>query len=203
MMAGEGSELFRPKRILWLGAWMTFAALTLPLFFTLYFLTIPNGTWVPFAIAHAVLVLLFAVVSQRLKAAGLLLSPDGIREREYFSRLVFTPVEDIATVMVVKLTDSYGDDVSRQLFMLDAAGRTVLRLRGQLWHAADFNRVIDFYPVPVRHIEPEMGWREFRRTFGSNLARWERHPVLTNTGLVAAFVLIAVSTLLAVMAAID
>ncbi|WP_148040115.1 hypothetical protein [Cryobacterium tepidiphilum] len=200
---GEECELFRPKRILWLGAWMTFGALTIPLFFTLYFLTIPTGTWVPFAVAHAVLVLAFAVVAQRLKAAGVLLAPDGIREREYFSRMAFTPVEAIATVMVVKLVDSYGEDVSRQLFMLDAEGRRLLRLRGQLWHAADFDRVVEYFSVPVRYIEPAMTWPEFRRSLGGNLAWWERRPILTNAILIAIFVAVAVSTLFAVMAAID
>lgn len=198
----EATRVFRPKRILWFGAWMTFAALTLPLFFALYFLTIPTGRWVPFAIAHVVLVLLFAAVAQRLKAACLVLAPDGIREREYLSRMVFTPVEAIAIVIVVKLADSYGDDASRQLFMLDAEGRTLLRLRGPLWHSAEFDRVIEFYPVPVRFVEPVMTWPEFRRTFGSNLSWWERRPILTNAILVTVFILIAAAMLLAVMAAI-
>jgi hypothetical protein len=137
-----------------------------------------------------------------LKGAGVALAPDGIREREYFSPMVFTPVEAIASVIVVKLCDSYGHHVSRQLFMIDAEGRTLLRLRGQLWHPSDLKLVADFYSVPVRRVEPAMTWPEFRRDYGRNLVWWERHPIMTNLTLALVFIVIAVPTLLIVMAAI-
>lgn len=202
LQQGTASSVFRPKRTLWVAAWVTFSALTLPLYAALYFLTVPAGRWLPFAVSHVVLVLLFAVVAQRLKAAGLVLAPDGIREREYFSAMVFTPVAAIASVVVVKLCDSYGEQVSRQLFMLDAEGRTLLRLRGQLWHRTDFDRIAEFYPVPLRVVEPALTWREFRRDFGCNLDRWERRPVLTASVLTVIAVAVALAMYLAVTAAI-
>jgi len=202
LQRGKTSQVFRPKRSLWVAAWLSFSALTLPLFAALYVLTVPTGRWVPFAIAHVVLLLLFAGIAQRLKGAGIVLAPDGIREREYLRAMTFTPATAIASAVIVTLRDSYGEQVSRQLFMLDAEGNTVLRLRGQLWYPEDFDRIVEFYAVPVRTVEPALTWRELRRDFGRNLDPWERHPALTVAALTSVTIVVALAMFLAVKVAI-
>jgi hypothetical protein len=200
--ASAESLVVFPRRVLWSAACIVWLAFTTPVFLALYLLSVPRGHWLPFAIAHAALLLAFVVAAMRLRGAGVRMSADGIREREYFSPMVFTPVETIAGVMIVRVRDSYSDEVSKQVFFTDAAGDTLLRLRSPLWHARDLARMIDFYGVPVRAVETEMTWRQLRHEYARNLDRWERHPVLTV--LLVGFVLVGVATgaVLGVMAAI-
>jgi hypothetical protein len=94
------------------------------------------------------------------------------------------------------------DEVSEQLFLVDSAGRTVLRLRGHLWHAEDLNRIVNYYAVPVRRMETALTWRELRRSYGRNLEAWERHPVLTGITLATLLIVVVAGGLLAAMATI-
>jgi hypothetical protein len=199
-----GSLLVRPRRDLWLAAWGACAAFVFPLFLSLYLITIPTGRWAPFAVAHALVIGAFALAAQRLHGAGIHLSPDGIRERAYFMSTVFTPVNRIASVLVVRLLDRNSEDMSRQLFIVDAAGQTLLRIRGQLWHAADFDRIVDFYAVPTHVVEDLMTWPELRRSrYRHNVSRWERQPYLTGGAIILFLALITFAPLLFVVPLLD
>jgi hypothetical protein len=201
---GFPSRLIRPKSDLWVSAWVAFTTLTLPIFGALYMISVASGWWIPFAGAHVTLILLFTLTAWRLKDAGILLAPDGIREREYLSRMVFTPVAVIASVVVIRLRDSNSDAVSQQMFIVDAAGRTLLRMRGPMWHAEDLHRVIDYYAIPIRVVDSPMTWSELRRSrYGRNLTGWERHPLATIVGVVVAFVGVMIPALVAVLPVIS
>ncbi len=200
---GEGSHVFLPRQDLWTAAWVIWFAITIPLFLTLYVLTMQEGRWVPFVAAHIGLLLLFAAVVQRLKGAGVALAPDGIRERAYLGSVVFTPVDLVASVIVIQVFDSLSNDISHQLFMVDANGGTVLRLRGQLWHDADLTCITSFYSVPVHVPNEVLTWRELRRDHGSKLSWFERHALLTRALLVLGFLAIAVPAYAGIMAAIE
>jgi hypothetical protein len=200
---GDWSQRYRPQGNLWPNAWRIWMAFSIPVFASLYLLTVPQNRWLPFLAAHVVLMAAFAAVAGRLHKAGVLLAEDGIREREYLGPLVFTPAADVASVIVVKLRDPYSDRFSRQYFVVDHQGRTVLRLRGQLWHPADLAQIVEFFGVPVRYLENELSWKQLRQKYGRNLDRWERHPVLTTLFCVVVFLVIAVPVLLVTMAGIE
>jgi hypothetical protein len=199
---GRWAQRYRPKGDLWAGAWAAWLAFTTPVFASLYLLTIPDARWAPFALAHVLLMALFAAVAGRLRGAGILLSAEGIREREYLGALKFTPADNVAAVLVVEVRDSYTDKVMPQYFVIDRAGSTVLRLRGQLWHPADVQAMVQFYGVPVRVTTSDMTWPELRRAHGANLDRWERHPIITTVLAVIVFLVVAIPILLATMAGI-
>ena len=199
---GGASYVFRPKTDLWSGAWAIWCAITTPVFLTLYVLTVPEGRWAPFLVVHIVLLLLFGAALHRLKGAGIELSPDGIRERAYFMSVVTTPVDTIASVTVIRVFDSLSNDISYQLFMVDSSGRTVLRVRGQLWHRADLARITNFYSVPVDAPQEVLTGRELRRQHGGKLSWFERHALITRTLLVLGFLAIAMPSLTGIMAAI-
>jgi len=200
---GEDSHVFRPKQDLWTDAWVIWSAITIPLFLTLYLLTRQDGRWMPFLAAHIVLLLLFVAVVQRLKGAGVALATDGIRERAYAGRVVFTPVDLVSSVTLIRVFDSLSNEISQQLFLVDADGRTVLRLRGQLWHPADLTRIMSFYSVPVHAPQEVLTWREVRRDHGSKLSWFERHALLTRALLVLGFLALAVPASVGIMAAIE
>jgi hypothetical protein len=199
-----GSLLIRPRQELWLAAWGACAAFVTPLFLSIYLITIPTGRWVAFAVAHAILMLAFALAAQRLRGAGVRLAADGIREREYFMPTVFSPVETIASVLVVKLLDASSEDVSRQMFVVDGLGNTLHRFRSQLWHPSDFNRIIDFYAVPVRVVDEPMTWTELRNSkYRRNITKWERHPYLTGGAIAVLLAIITIAPLIFVVPLIN
>ncbi|MCU1571709.1 MAG: hypothetical protein JWR33_2450 [Naasia sp.] len=191
----------RPRRGLWPRGWAQLSALIIPLFGALYWMTVPSGPWPAVLAVHVAVSVVIVGALQWLRRAGVWLSPDGVRERAYFGREVFTPVERIASVLVVPLAQS--GDVAHQLFLLDEAGHTLLRMRGQLWRLADLTQVAEFFAVPARWVEPPMSWAELRAAYGAKLSRWERHPNLT-TALVGVGVLALVGpTLWAITVALN
>lgn len=202
MQPGDGSRLFRPQRRLWFAAWIAWLAFTTPVFAAAYMLTIAQGHWMPFAIAHGALLIVFALAEWRLRGAGVLFGADGIREREYFSRMTFTPASAVAAVLIVRVRDSYSDEVSQQIFVMDAAGGTLLRLRSPLWDVTDLVEMIEFYDVPVRVEESEMTWQQLRREYGSKLQAWERYPALTAAFGIVVSVLLMVGAVTALRVAV-
>ena len=200
---GVAFELFRPRRKLWRHAWLACMMFTVPIFLALYVIVIPTGRWFPFVVAHVVLLLLFTIAAYRLWGAGVTLAADGIREREYFSRMVFTPVEAVASVAVISVRNSYSDDIVEQVFFLDAEGCTVLRFRSQMWDRADLNRMINFYAVPIYRSETPLSWSQLRRSHGRNLDIWERHPIVTRGALTLLLLIVFVPLLIGTLAAIQ
>lgn len=191
----------RPRRGLWPRAWLQLTALTVPLFGALYWMTAPEGPWQVVLAVHLALTVLVVVALQWLRRAGVSLAPDGVRERAYFRRATFTPVERIASVLVLDVGEPGVS--SHQLFLLDEAGRTLLRMRGQLWSLVDLTQVAEYYHVPTRWIEQPLSWAELRLKHGSRLYRWERHPRWTAILLCAGVVAVAAPTLWAITVALD
>lgn len=176
---------------------------TVPVFLSLYVIVMPTGRWLPFVIAHVVLLLLFTGAAYRLWGAGVTLAADGIREREYFSRMVFTPVEAVASVDVMSVRNSYSDDVVEHVFFLDADGRTLLRFRSQMWDRADLSDMINFYAVPIHRNETPLSWSQLRRSHGRNLDVWERHPIVTSSAVTLLLLIVLVPLVIGTLAVIQ
>ncbi len=174
----------KPMRDLWREGWLAFAAMSLPPFAACYLLTAASE-WPVIAVAHAACTLLFAAVAGRLRGAGVIVDADGIHERAYLRSTVFTPLHRVKAVLIIPVHRSLLNEVTHQLFVIDGEGATLLRMRGQLWHPRDLRAVAHHFDVPVRVFDPPLTWSELRRSpYGRNLERWERHPVLTASGLV-------------------
>ncbi|WP_210480929.1 hypothetical protein [Naasia sp. SYSU D00948] len=171
-------------RDLWLEGWLSFAAMSLPAFAALYIVTASTGWWPAVLIAQIAATGVFAAVAGRLRGAGVVLDADGIYERAYLRSTVFTPRQLVAEVLVIPVHRTLLDEVTHQLFMVDAAGRTLLRMRGQLWHRRDLYAAAHHFDVPVRVLEPALTWAQLRRSpYRRNLERFERHPLITATSL--------------------
>jgi len=175
----------QPMRDLWREGWHVFAAMSLPLFGACYLLTAGSNVWPIVVTAHLVATGVFAAVAGRLHGAGVLIDDDGIHERAYLRSTVSTPLSAVRAVLLVPVHRTLVTEVTHQLFVVDRAGGTLLRMRGQLWHRRDLLAVAHRFGTPVQVTEAPMTWAELRRSpFRSNLEPWERHPVLTGTGIV-------------------
>ncbi|HEY8589377.1 MAG TPA: hypothetical protein VIL55_07490 [Naasia sp.] len=202
----EGEQVLdiRPVRARWLDGWVAFAALTVPVFAVLYILTVPTGGWPPILLAHLVLVALFAAVELRLRNSRIRLTPTTIEERAYVQSEVRTPADQVAGVVLLDLYRGTSDGTNRQLFLVDAAGRTLLRMRGQLWDPAHLRAVATFYRVPITQAPVALTWKEARRSrFAGNFERWERHPRIVAGVVAVSGILLAVPVLAAITTVVD
>lgn len=186
----------KPTRARWADAYAVFTAITVPLFGTLYLLTAPAGPWVAVAVAHAVLIAVFAALELRLRRSGVRLTPTILEERSWLRSAVSTPAEQVAGVLLLDIYRGLTDGTHRQLFLIDADGRTLLRMRGQLWSKADLAAVAAYYAVPITDPGRPMTWKSVRRSkFAVNLERWERRPRLVATVLGVVGVIVVVPVL--------
>lgn len=192
-------HVLRPDHRLFWNTWLVGVMLMLPIFLALYWLTIPQGTWYEILIGNLVVALVAAFGADRITKTQVHITPEGIREIGYASRATFTPVNELESILVLKLSDSQTMRPIQQIFMLDHAGHTRLRLRGQFWTPSAMRTVVTAYDLPVKVVDEPITLDEARRTYGQYLYWFERHWV-TAIALVALVMTIAtVPLLLALM----
>jgi hypothetical protein len=190
----------RPMSDLWQEGWRSFLAMSVPTFGALGLVTATTGWWPAVLAGFAGATLVFALVAGRLRGSGVVLDADGIHERAYLRSTVFTPRRRVHQALVIPVGRTLLDEVTHQLFLLDRRGRTLLRMRGQLWDPRDLHAAATYFGVPVRILEPPMTWSELRRSpHRMNLEPWERHPFLTTAALVVLAIAVLTPALATVM----
>ena len=163
-----------------------------PPFAALYWLTASNGHWPTVLLVHAVTLAAIGAAAVRVRHVVIKIDSRGIRERGYLGRLVVTPPEHIASVLILSVLSGSSAETTTQLFVLDHRGRTRLRMRGQYWSEDALRSVEQALDVPVQRLAAPITHAELRAMHGRKLFAYERH-----TGL--AFTLIAlVATAVAV-----
>src|SRR3712207_2037818 len=96
----------------------------LPPFLALYWLTIPDGEWPVVLAINAVTAATTTIGAVRVRHARIEVDEQGIRERGYFGRLVVTPREEIASILIVPVLAGSTLETTTQLFVLDFQGLT-------------------------------------------------------------------------------
>jgi hypothetical protein len=175
---------------------LTVGLVIVPPFAALYWLTVPTGGWPVILAIHAVTLAVATLGSLRVRHAVIKIDERGIRERGYLGRLVVTPPSDVASIVVVRVLLGSSVETTTQLFVLDAAGRTRLRMRGQYWSAEALRAVEAALDAPVQRIDSPLTREELLAAFGRNLYWYERHagPAFTALAAVCAAVAVPVFT---------
>jgi hypothetical protein len=133
-----------------------------------------------------------ALVAVRMASARIELSDAGIVEHGILPRGVVTDRSELASALIVPVYDADGVKARPQLFIADAAGRTLLRMRGGYWSAKQINAVAMYFGISIVVSEP-LTRVELRRRHGIRLYWFERHPRLAWLGkCVASLAVIAV-----------
>ncbi|THG33019.1 hypothetical protein [Naasia lichenicola] len=153
------------------------ALLVAPPIIALYALTIPRGTWPYILVLHATITATILLLSRGVRRAKLRITADGIKETGFFGRPVFTPRTDIASTVVVSVTDGNSPTAYKQLFVLDALERTRIRLRGQFWGEDAIEAVVHAFDVPTLRVSEPTTMADLRGTYGDKLYWHERHPI--------------------------
>src|SRR4051812_47173559 len=108
---------------------VTVGLMVLPPFLSLYWLTAAAGGWLVIAAIHAVTLSVIALGALGVRSAVITIDERGIRERGYFGRLIVTPASEIDSLLIVRVLAGSSQSTTTQLFVLDAEGRTRLRMR--------------------------------------------------------------------------
>lgn len=160
-----------------------------PVFLVLYVLTIPSGPWLAVVITHAITTIAMITASILFFRTGIWVAADSIVERGYFGRLRRIPVQSVGSILLAETFDGSGTKSLPQLFVVDADGSSLVRMRGQFWSKESMDAVVATLDVPVERLDEVTSTDELRLDRPGLLYWFERHP------LIAALVFVASTAL--------
>lgn len=146
-------------------------------FVVLYFLTVPNGPWTLVLSLQVVAMVVVGLAAWGYFSATIWVSRTEVSERGFFGTRRRFPVAEIDSILVATTVGS-GGELQRQVFIRDAAGRLLVRMRGQFWSAESMDAVVTTLPVPVVKIDEVTTIKELRQQYPQLLFWFERRPVL-------------------------
>lgn len=169
-----GGETFRPREQVFTQTILAAAALLVPIFAVLYWLTIPSGTWLIVVIAKVLMVGVLVLFSLGFTRASIEVSATGLRESGFAGPRRRIPREEVEFVLFVRFYRGHTLDTEDQLFVVGHDGKTLLRMRGRFWKTADMRRVIDVLGAPATIIDDPQSITDFMRENASLLYWHER-----------------------------
>jgi hypothetical protein len=153
------------------------AALLIPVFAAVFWFSIPRGTWPRVIVALLVVTAVYAVAAYLFSRVSIRIGADVVSERGFFSAKR-VPGKRIESVLIVTTYRGQSLETVPQLFLLDAYGEALLRMRGQFWSNESIEAVASAFDVPVRRIDGPVTWAALRRDHASLLYWFERWPLL-------------------------
>lgn len=169
-----GGETFRPREQVFTQTILAAAALLVPVFAVLYWLTIPSGAWLIVVIAKVLVVGALIFFSLIFTRAAIEVSATGVRESGFAGQHHRIPRDEVEFVLSVPFYRGHTLDTEDQLFIVGRDGKTLLRMRGRYWTTADMRRVIDVLGAPATIIDEPQSISEFMRENASLLYWHER-----------------------------
>jgi hypothetical protein len=169
----------------WLPIVGSLVAAVVPVYVTAFVIASTGGRIVPVSVAAAVTLVIAALVAWRFSRARLVLEAGGMVEHGLLGRTRSTPREAVASAVLLALYDTQSVQTRRQLFVLDAEERTLLRMSGASWSDQHMRTVLRHFDVLVETIDTPMTLHDLRHT-RPGILRWgERHPWRGNLLMIA------------------
>lgn len=168
----------------WLPIVGSLIAAVVPVYATAFMIASTGGRIGPVSVAAAITLVVAALVAWRFSRARLVLDEEGVIEYGLLTRPRRTARSDVAAALTLALYDAQSVQTRRQLFLVDSAERTRLRMSGGSWTDQHMSAVLRHFDVLLETIENPMTIGDLRQTRPS-LLRWsERHPWRWNLVLV-------------------
>jgi hypothetical protein len=145
-----------------------------PVFAVLYWLTIPLDQWQHVAIAQAIVMVGAALGIIAFLRTGIWVDDTGITERGFFGRLTSFGREQVGSIVLLELYESGAIDTHPQMFVTDADGKLLVRMRGQFYSRGAMDMVIDELDAPVVRVPDPMTLSELNRLRPELLYWFER-----------------------------
>jgi len=174
--------VLRPHRRIVRETFLVFLAFCAPAFTVLYWLNAPNGAWLPVLIAQAVVTLAYVLSMVAARRVMIRVDATGISERGFLRRYVTFPHATLGRVVLLNLYSSGSLDTNQQLFVTDADGRLLVRMRGQFWSDTDMELLADTLDVPVVRVPEPVTLADLNRLRPELLYWFERRLTLPPSG---------------------
>jgi hypothetical protein len=168
----------RPNPMLFRQAIAALLAFAVPAFGVVYYVTVPQGAWLPVLVAQALVSALFLVATWAFFRVGIWVHPEGIVERGFFGVVTRVPSERIASTVLVHTFHGGGADTMPQFFVCDADGRQLVRMRGQFWSAENMAAASGTLGAPTSEHTEGVSTRDIRTNYPGLLYWFERRPIL-------------------------
>ena len=150
------------------------AACMVPLLGLLYWLALSPVAWAYLLLVALLVPIVLAIGYVSHKRAFILISPAGITERGFFGQLHVIPTSVVGSIITLELYRSGSLDTQPQLFVIDAEGHLLLRMRGQFYSRVSMETVIDGLEAPVVRVPEPLSLRDLRRLRPELLYWFER-----------------------------
>src|SRR5690554_8176033 len=83
----NGGSKLKPQRHLFNQGVVACVTFMVPVFFVLYFITVPRGQWIPVVAGQVIVNVLFVLAAVAFFRVGIWVGPDGITERGFFGQV--------------------------------------------------------------------------------------------------------------------
>lgn len=172
------------------------AVLILPVFVSVFWFSIPRGTWLRVLVALIVVSLVYAVASRLLARASIRVTADCVSENGLLTGRIRVPAKRIVSLVILETYRGDTLDTELQLFAFDPAGERLFRMRGPYWSRESIEIMAAAFDVPTRRLEGPITRMELRRRYHSSLYWFERWPalgVMCVVGFIAALSLVLIT----------
>ncbi|GAB3119406.1 YdbT family protein [Glaciibacter psychrotolerans] len=158
------------------------AALLVPIFGVIYWLTIPDGPWVAVTVAMLTIVLGVTLGLTAFRRTEIRIQDDQLSERGFLGRTTQTPLAAIDCIQLIDIYRPNTLDVLPHLFVTGPNGRMILRMRGQFWSRSEMESVIDRIGIPLSPAGEPLTLAEVHHTH-PELLYWFERPLRARAAL--------------------
>lgn len=152
-------------------------ALSVPILIVLYWLTIPTGAWVWVVVAQIIVFAVMIFATWRFHRVSIGVNDTHVWERRFFFGTTRIPFDAIDRVVMLEMHRTMASQSRLQMFVLDKAGRPLLRMRGEYWTRLSINRIASHLSMaPIEHVDHPVTLDELQTTRPEMLYWFERRP---------------------------
>jgi len=181
----------RPHHHLFRQGVVAVLAFMTPVFVVLYVMTVPDGPWEAVLVTQVLATVAVAGASVAYFRVAIWVDRTSITETGFFGRTVRVEADQIGSIFLAEVFEPSGTHTVPQLFVRDATGRQVLRMRGQFWSRESMETVLSTLEVPKEARDHSLSTQEIRDEYPGLLYWFERRPALAAVAVAAGAALLA------------
>lgn len=178
-MAASTSTLhIKPERATYWRSLAALLAIMVPVLVLLYVLTIPDGPWYAVLATQVIASVIWTILSFAFFAVEVRLDENSLVERRFVSGRHVISRDRVHTVL--RLTGAESDAVAAHLFVCDADGNRLLRLRGYYWSTESMDALTKALDVPVEIIDESYSIGDLREGRPQLPYWYEGRPIMSS-----------------------
>jgi hypothetical protein len=174
----RASVILKPQRLIVRQSLIAVALGSSLVFVVLYSLAIPGGYWTTIAAIHAGVLACTAIAARHYFGSRIVLVEDGVEERGYAGRVSRVPRASAHSILIIQIDEYHSGETLTNLFVADAAGHRLLRMRGRYWSARNMEQVARHLGAVVTRANQSVSTHELHAEWPGLLYWFERVPPL-------------------------